>query len=623
MIGDLSKYLTILLFGLFLIQLSGCVGSGTDFSLPSDSEEVKFPTWYVFDIETDSTKEANIAKNPDSILNLLKIFIGEKIGLGQLSPIERLYLQGFKLQVLANSDRMDSTMALLPDFLNQIIEFKDTSYLISVLGNDHIIGNLNYLTNEIEPYIDAAIRFIGKQPSSDEEAYIFLEKGILLGDNQKYESAQKVYLICHKYYLETANYYGLSLVNTNLGNLMAFVEGENGEGRYYRDALHYAKLSGREVMVLISLGNLGVFYRNNNLLDSAVICYRAILDHELVLNSKDKTNRYLPATFNLSNIYLDRGEYAKALRGYEEVLKVSKEKDLYIGLAHGNFGKGSVFKKQGNFKKAIEYYNKAISVCLAHDFDFLLLDFLKDKEIAYREDGNCEMAYETSLEIVALRDSFNNVDQKNAIHEIEMKYKSDLKDAENQKLAVELAASRQKLAGRNLLLIIISLSLAIFAYLLYTKHKLNRGLHNAYKVLMKDYKEKANKRKVPAVQAEEEEKNDEAVIFAKLEQYFAENEPFLNSSIRVNDIAEGIEVTPKEISSALKKYRYANFSNFVNEYRVERAKELLEDEATQHLTIAAIGAMAGFGNKQSFYSEFESITGVTPGYFRSNFIDQP
>jgi len=71
------------------------------------------------------------------------------------------------------------------------------------------------------------------------------------------------------------------------------------------------------------------------------------------------------------------------------------------------------------------------------------------------------MAYETSLEIVALRDSFNNVDQKNAIHEIEMKYKSDLKDAENQKLAVELAASRQKLAGRNLLLIIISLSLAI------------------------------------------------------------------------------------------------------------------------------------------------------------------
>ncbi len=233
------------------------------------------------------------------------------------------------------------------------------------------------------------------------------------------------------------------------------------------------------------------------------------------------------------------------------------------------------------------------------------------------------MAYETSLEIVALRVSFNNVDQKNAIHEIEMKYKSDLKDAENQKLAVELAASRQKLAGRNLLLIIISLSLAIFAYLLYTKHKLNRGLHNSYKVLMKDYKEKANKRKVPAIQDEEEDEKEAAVIFAKLKQYFAENEPFLNSSIRVNDIAEGIEVTPKEISSSLKKYRYVNFKNFVNEYRVEKAKELLEYETTQHLTIAAIGAMAGFGNKQSFYSEFESITGVTPGYFRSNFIDQP
>lgn len=56
--------------------------------------------------------------------------------------------------------------------------------------------------------------------------------------------------------------------------------------------------------------------------------------------------------------------------------------------------------------------------------------------------------------------------------------------------------------------------------------------------------------------------------------------------------------------------------DFVNEYRINYAKELLLDQKRQDLTVLEILYDAGFNSKSSFNTEFKKRTGVTPTEYR-------
>ena len=57
-----------------------------------------------------------------------------------------------------------------------------------------------------------------------------------------------------------------------------------------------------------------------------------------------------------------------------------------------------------------------------------------------------------------------------------------------------------------------------------------------------------------------------------------------------------------------------NFTIFVNEYRINQAKELIVTD--KHLKLESIGYACGFNSKSTFYSAFKKITGMTPAQFK-------
>jgi AraC-like DNA-binding protein len=63
-----------------------------------------------------------------------------------------------------------------------------------------------------------------------------------------------------------------------------------------------------------------------------------------------------------------------------------------------------------------------------------------------------------------------------------------------------------------------------------------------------------------------------------------------------------------------------NYTSFVNKYRIEEAMSLLVDKRYQDLNVAEIGYMVGFSNRQSFYSSFFRILGITPRDYRIKHI---
>ena len=63
------------------------------------------------------------------------------------------------------------------------------------------------------------------------------------------------------------------------------------------------------------------------------------------------------------------------------------------------------------------------------------------------------------------------------------------------------------------------------------------------------------------------------------------------------------------------------FFDFVNEYRIKKAMEMLSDTNKKDLTVLEILYKVGFNSKSSFNTAFKKHAGKTPTQFRKHYIE--
>ncbi|WP_298503488.1 helix-turn-helix domain-containing protein [uncultured Maribacter sp.] len=103
-------------------------------------------------------------------------------------------------------------------------------------------------------------------------------------------------------------------------------------------------------------------------------------------------------------------------------------------------------------------------------------------------------------------------------------------------------------------------------------------------------------------------------LFKKI-KYLIENENlFLEPTISIKTISEKLSINSKEISQSVNENAQQNFREFVNHFRVEKAKILLVD--LENKKMAAIAYDSGFGTVTAFNVAFKKITGLTPSEYR-------
>ncbi|SHK77294.1 AraC-type DNA-binding protein [Chishuiella changwenlii] len=113
----------------------------------------------------------------------------------------------------------------------------------------------------------------------------------------------------------------------------------------------------------------------------------------------------------------------------------------------------------------------------------------------------------------------------------------------------------------------------------------------------------------------DEEKNTQ---IETLKEFMIKNEPYLDSSLTIQNLAEQVEMPVKELSALINLYMNKHFFDFINEYRIEKAKEILKNPSKKELTILEILYEVGFNSKSSFSTSFKKYTGTTPTDFRKN-----
>ena len=107
-------------------------------------------------------------------------------------------------------------------------------------------------------------------------------------------------------------------------------------------------------------------------------------------------------------------------------------------------------------------------------------------------------------------------------------------------------------------------------------------------------------------------------IAIKLEQLFKEQELYKNPDLKLSEVADKIDLVPNYLSQFLNGNLDKSFTNFVNEYRVHAAEDMLRNNDL--LTVEAIGQECGFKSNSTFYSAFKKIKGVTPGEYKKNLV---
>ena len=85
---------------------------------------------------------------------------------------------------------------------------------------------------------------------------------------------------------------------------------------------------------------------------------------------------------------------------------------------------------------------------------------------------------------------------------------------------------------------------------------------------------------------------------------------YLNSELKVANVAAELGINQRYVSNAIKTCHDCSFSQFVNDYRIEHAKQMLRDQPD--IKITAVVVQSGFANETSFFRTFKSFTGMTP-----------
>lgn len=113
-------------------------------------------------------------------------------------------------------------------------------------------------------------------------------------------------------------------------------------------------------------------------------------------------------------------------------------------------------------------------------------------------------------------------------------------------------------------------------------------------------------------------KDDIQLGLEKLIKAMEETEIWKNSELSVADLSYETKLPKHYITQLLNDNLKKNFYTFVNEYRCQRAMQMLRSEEYSNWTILGISFECGFNSKSAFNSFFKKHTGTTPSAYQKS-----
>lgn len=104
--------------------------------------------------------------------------------------------------------------------------------------------------------------------------------------------------------------------------------------------------------------------------------------------------------------------------------------------------------------------------------------------------------------------------------------------------------------------------------------------------------------------------------FLRLEKLMQEEELYRDPSLGRDTLAERLGISSGYLSQLINAVTGENITHYINNYRVEAVKKMIQDPNYSQYSLLALGEEAGFSSKSTFYTTFKKKVGMTPNAFR-------
>ncbi len=157
-------------------------------------------------------------------------------------------------------------------------------------------------------------------------------------------------------------------------------------------------------------------------------------------------------------------------------MAISLNKEYKYGIAYSYISLGTVYRKTGNFEKALDNLLKSLSYSRMIALVENESDCHKELSEVYFALGNFSTAYEELKEYENLHDSLYSERVQESVAEVEMRFKTEMKDREIENLRRERQETIRDMIRRTIGLIsIVTLTIIIIAVSIYYSRTLKKA----------------------------------------------------------------------------------------------------------------------------------------------------
>ncbi len=158
--------------------------------------------------------------------------------------------------------------------------------------------------------------------------------------------------------------------------------------------------------------------------------------------------------------------------------------------------------------------------------------------------------------------------------------------------------------------VLVISNVAVIALLLYFKDKIRRV--EIYSEIEEKLETKL-KTAIPHLEKDSFSKD----LFEKIEHIMKEKHLYKDVSFNISRLSTEMGVNSSYISRSIRYKGFPHFNNYLNLYRVNCVKKLLQENDLERVTLMYIYTEAGFSNQSTFNRVFKQIEGYTPSEYIS------
>lgn len=417
---------------------------------------------------------------------------------------------------------------------------------------------------------------------------------------------------------------------SSLGTIM-------NQNQKFREALKYHKnayLLTEEIKDSLSYSimnyNLGLTYSNLGKRDSSLYYLNVSLRYSL------KEKHYESAMYayiTTADIYLQLGDFRKWKENTITLYNLADSLQNYefVAQAYSNLLYG--FAKTKNYQEAIQYGNKALEILKLHPFPSHQLEVDSGMYVVNKAIGNFGDAL-THLEAYYKQKSILlNEEQKKQLDEIQTRFDVKEKDLTIAQQKLELV--RRQRSIQWLIFALTLFIIAIIASVVYVvrNHRFRKELYKKEKYLDKQLADTKQWMEgvfmkesfIPTVFKQlpyDGESNPigqdilspQNILYSELRVIVEKQKLYLNPELNLQMVIKLLGTNKKYLYEAISSNTDNNFRNFINRYRIDQAKRLIEENIRDktNSNLSELFNFCGFNNSTSFFRTFKGLTGLTP-----------